>query len=175
MAQDSGYFNLFSSESSVPDANELLSLKILKDANGPAFEHLAKEETKWLSASLGLLKSDPYLQVQMGGSGIRQALKLSSLLKQRAEQVHFNQRTQKLVEDMVDNKFMTSGWEGLKPNIKSSPIIFKGDGDIDVLMGQKNKAYSYGGSNSEKIINQQQQIIDLNNRNANQDFGSGSV
>ena len=33
------------------DANELLSLKILKDANPEAFADIAKNETKWLSVA----------------------------------------------------------------------------------------------------------------------------
>ena len=43
---DGGYFKLFADEPAVPDANELLSLKILKDANPQAFANLAAEETK---------------------------------------------------------------------------------------------------------------------------------
>ena len=110
------YFSLFSSEPSIPDANELLSLKILKDANRDAFEDLAREETKWLSVSLGLLRRDPYLQVMMQGRGVRQAMKLAGLLKQKAEQHHFNSRVDSVVKQIVSAKFQEGGWGNLTPN-----------------------------------------------------------
>jgi hypothetical protein len=109
------YFRLFSDEPAVPSANELLSLRILKDANPAAFANLAAEETKWLAISLGLLRRDTYLQLMMGGKGVRQAMKLSGLLKQKAEQSHFNHRINGVVDRMVGAKFAENGWDGLMP------------------------------------------------------------
>ena len=115
------YFNLFGDEPAVPDANELLSLKILKEANPQAFAHLAAEETKWLSLALGLLRRDVYLQVQMGGKGVRQAIKLANVLKNKAEQSHFNHRLNGVIERMITTKFIEDGWNGLAP-VTSSKI-----------------------------------------------------
>ena len=111
----STYFQLFNDEPAIPDANELLSLKILKDANPQAFASIAADETKWLAVAFGLLKRDPYLQVQMKGRGVRQAMKLANLLKQKAEERHFVNRIDKVVNTMVDARFSESGWGDLKP------------------------------------------------------------
>ena len=140
------------------DANELLSLKILKDANPNAFKHLAAEETKWLALALGLLRRDVYLQVTMGGKGVRQAMRLAGLLKQKAEQSHFNHRINGVVDRMLTTKFMDSGWGGLAPvnpdrineflgfdasnkqvavaPMTTSTFIF-GDKDHDIEMGDR--------------------------------------
>lgn len=112
---DTGLFKLFNDEPSIPDANELLSLKILKDANPGAFQNLAAEETKWLALSLGLLRRDVYLQMMLGGKGVRQAMKLSGILKKKSEMAHFNHRINGVVDRMVTTKFMDNGWGGLKP------------------------------------------------------------
>ena len=109
----STYFQLFNDEPAIPDANELLSLKILKDANPDAFDSIAADETKWLAVAFGLLKRDPYLQVQLKGRGIRQAMKLANLLKQKAEERHFTNRIDGVVSKMVDARFKEGGWEQL--------------------------------------------------------------
>ena len=127
-----GYFNLFATEPTIPDANELLSLKILKDANPSAFQTLAHEETKWLSISLGLLRQDPYLQVMMQGKGVRQAMKLSSLLKQKAEQMHFDNRVKGVVKKIVEARFRENGWEHLKPNKNADFVKGYGQGHLYV-------------------------------------------
>ena len=111
----STYFQLFNDEPAIPDANELLSLKILKDANPDAFASIAADETKWLAVAFGLLKRDPYLQVQMKGRGVRQAMKLANLLKQKAEERHFVNRIDGVVNKMVDARFKESGWTELNP------------------------------------------------------------
>jgi hypothetical protein len=51
----------------------------------------------------------------MGGKGVRQAMKLSGLLKQKAEQSHFNHRINGVVDRMVGAKFNENGWDGLMP------------------------------------------------------------
>ena len=109
----STYFQLFNDEPAIPDANELLSLKILKEANPGAFDKIAEDETKWLAVAFGLLKRDPYLQVQLKGRGIRQAMKLANLLKQKAEERHFTNRIDGVVSKMVDARFKEGGWKQL--------------------------------------------------------------
>ena len=106
---------MFADEPAVPDANELLSPKIFKDANPQAFANLAAEETQWLSLSLGLLCRDSYLQMMMGGKGVRQAMILAGVLKQKAEQTHFNRRIDGVVQRMVSVKCLENGWNEVKP------------------------------------------------------------
>ena len=125
-------FNLFSGEPANPQASELLSLKILKDANKEAFDGLAKEETKWLSVALGLLRRDKFLELTMGGRGIRPAMKLAGVLKQKAEQKHLEQRLDPVISNMVAGKFSQKGWEGLGPVYDASYLGFGKDGNVTV-------------------------------------------
>ena len=110
------YFDLFGDEPSIPDANELLSLKILKDANPKAFEGIAAEETKWIALSLGLLRNDPYLQIRLKGKGIRPAMKLAAHLKRKAEQKNFDQRLDAVINQVNAEKFSkeNGAWQHLK-------------------------------------------------------------
>ena len=131
------------------DANELLSLKILKDANPGAFSTLAKEETKWLSVSLGLLRKDPYLQVMMGGKGVRQAMKLSGLLKQKAEQFHFNSRVDPVVSRMVRAKFFETGWKDLQPASDKNVGSMLGMAGNQLIISPLTEAeYVFGGKDN---------------------------
>ena len=136
MAESSNFFNLFNDEPAIPDANELLSLKILKDANQEAFKDIAKNETKWLSIAYGLIKRDPYLQIQMQGRGIRQAMKLANLLKQASEKRHFEKRIDGIVDKMVDARFKTNSWKPLAPlgQTKINEFLQDGDGDIEMTI-----------------------------------------
>lgn len=109
------YFDLFGDEPAVPDANELLSLKILKDANPESFTGIAAEETKWIALSLGLLRKDPYLQIRLKGKGIRSAMKLAAHLKRKAEQAHFDSRLDETIKVVNNAKFKEQGWASLVP------------------------------------------------------------
>ena len=136
------------------DANELLSLKILKDANPDAFQNLAAEETKWLALSLGLLRRDVYLQVMMGGKGVRQAMKLSGLIKNRVEQAHFNHRISGVVERMLTTKFLDDGWSSLKPIDASDISEFLGydKGKNAVYVQPMSKGvFVYGGKDKDTL------------------------
>lgn len=127
------YFDLFGDEPAVPDANELLSLKILKDANPKSFEGIAAEETKWIALALGLLRRDPYLQIRLKGKGIRAAMKLATHLKRKAEQSHFDSRLDEVIKVVNDQKFAEAGWTGLIPLKKiDAEKIIKG-GVIDAM------------------------------------------
>lgn len=118
------------------DANELLSLKILKDANPEAFADIAKNETKWLSVAFGLIKRDPYLQIQLQGRGIRQAMKLANLLKSASEKRHFENRINGIVDKMVNARFNTTSWKPLQPldDNKIKEFLVDGDGDIEMTI-----------------------------------------
>ena len=91
--QNVGYnLSLFGDMPAVPDANTLLSLKMLKEVNEAAFQGLAQEQTRFLSAALALLKQDHFLRVKLGGAGLQQAMVLSQILKKRAEEKHLQNR-----------------------------------------------------------------------------------
>lgn len=81
-----------------PPVETLLSLRLLKDANKEAFEDLAREETKFLSASLALVKNDPLLRLKMGGDVLTSSLNLAKQLKVHAEDKLFKDR----IEAMID-------------------------------------------------------------------------
>ena len=128
------YFDLFGDEPAVPDANELLSLKILKDANPDSFKGIAAEETKWIALALGLLRNDPYLQIRLKGKGIRSAMKLAGHLKRKAEQKHFDDRLEKVILATNDEKFKEQGWDKLKPLASADNIIkIKKVNNVDTL------------------------------------------
>ena len=129
------YFDLFGDEPAVPDANELLSLKILKDANPESFKGIAAEETKWIALALGLLRRDPYLQIRLKGKGIRSAMKLASHLKRKAEQQHFDSRLEQVIKVANTAKFAEPGWSNLTAiDDKGAALIMK-DGKIDAMGG----------------------------------------
>lgn len=146
----SDYFQLFADETGIPQANELLSLKILKDANPTAFASIAADETKWLAVAYGLLKRDPYLQVQLKGRGVKQAMKLANLLKQKAEERHFTQRIDGVVNTMVDARFKESGWQqlrGIQPKkIKEFLKPVDVDGDTVMVINPDARGYKIYGS-----------------------------
>ena len=133
------------------DANELLSLKILKDANPTAFSSLAKEETKWLSLALGLLRKDPYLQVMMQGKGVRQAMRLSGLLKQKAEQFHFNSRVDPVVSRVVKAKFLEDGWGSLQPALDNEVKSMMKASSGGLIVSPLSKEQFQYGSDSNYI------------------------
>ena len=131
-SDSSNYFDISKSEPAIPQANELLTLKILKEANPDVFRNVAQDETKWLSLAFASLRQDPYLQLQLGGRGVRQAMKLANLLKMKAEQRHFDKRVENIAEKMVDAQFKIKGWEGLAPKNEIQWLKDAGDGDIEM-------------------------------------------
>lgn len=148
----STYFQLFNDEPAIPEANELLSLKILKDANPDAFASIAADETKWLAVAFGLLKRDPYLQVQMKGRGVRQAMKLANLLKQKAEERHFVNRIDNVVNKMVNARFKETGWQQMGPIDDETVGTFLEEVTLDnkdIVMNVNPNArgnFTYGGN-----------------------------
>ena len=103
---------LFSNQQDVPDANTLLSLKLLKDANPDAFQGLAQEETRFLAASLALVRSDPYLKLKMGNDSISAAINLAGVLKNRAEKKHLEHRIDATADALLAHEFNEEGGLG---------------------------------------------------------------
>lgn len=87
-----------------PPVETLLSLRLLKDANRGAFEDLAKEETKFLTASLALVKNDPLLRLKMGGDVLTASLNLAKQLKVHAEDKLFKDRLESMIDGLNFNE-----------------------------------------------------------------------
>ena len=130
-AQQSGHpLNLFDLEPAVPDANTLLSLKLLKEANPAAFTGLATDSTKWLAASLSLVRNDDYLRVKFGGDNINAAMQLAPIIKRRVEEKHIQARMDQMADGMLKatfdneignmNSFEPVGLPGVLPNLAAA-------------------------------------------------------
>ena len=132
--QNVGYnLSLFGDMPAVPDANTLLSLKMLKEANEPAFRGLAAEQTRFLSAALALLKQDHFLRVKLGGAGLQQAMVLSQILKKRAEEKHLQNRLDHHADAI--QKGFREGELGNSLPVIAQPVLGYQRGDGNVIAG----------------------------------------
>lgn len=113
--------NLFDLEPAVPDANTLLSLKLLKEANPDAFTGLAQESTQWLASALALVRSDPFLRVKFGGDNINAAMQLAPIIKQRVEEKHIQARMDQMADGLLESTFDVDTGNML-PSMKPSGI-----------------------------------------------------
>ena len=133
--------NLFQNEPAIPDANQLLSMKMLSQANPEAFGDLQKKSTLFLSSALGLLRNDDYLKIKYGGSNISAAMQLAPILKAKAEQLHFDARFDPVAKVFQQSAF-EEGLGGLSANLKPSNDIlsFEGSGaDTKLKIKLNNK------------------------------------
>lgn len=104
--QQAGHpLNLFDLEPAVPDANTLLSLKLLKEADPDAFAGLAQESVRWLALGLSLVRSDPFLRVKFGGDNINAAMQLAPILKRRVEEKHVQARLDQMADGALETAF----------------------------------------------------------------------
>ena len=135
--------NLFDLESAVPDANTLLSLKLLKEANGKAFEGLAERSTIWLASALALLRKDKFLRIKFGGDNINAAMQLAPILKRRAEEKHIQARMDSISGDLMNIPFNT-GLTGLGPLAPSKILTVSAGGEINLdTSAASNKAMKF--------------------------------
>lgn len=109
--------NLFDLEPAIPDANTLLSLKMLKEANPVVFKGLAEESTRFLSAALGLVRQDDFLRIKLGGNNITAAMRLAPILKQRAEEQHIKQRIDATAH-LISGSAFAPGLSGMSSALK---------------------------------------------------------
>ena len=104
--QQSGHpLNLFDLEPAIPDANTLLSLKLLKEANPVAFTGLAEKSTQWLAAALSLVKTDKFLRVKFGGDNINAEMQLAPIIKRRVEEKHIQIRMDQMADGLLKSTF----------------------------------------------------------------------
>ena len=151
--QNVGYnLSLFGDMPAVPDANTLLSLKMLKEANEPAFRGLAQEQTRFLSAALGLLKQDHFLRVKLGGAGLQQAMVLSQILKKRAEEKHLQNRLDHHA-DAIQKGFREGELGNSLPVVEEPVLAYQND-DGNLLYGN---AFAQGDGTA--VLNHNNQWI----------------
>ena len=151
-----GYnLSLFGDLPAVPDANTLLSLKMLKEANEPAFRGLAQEQTRFLSAALALLKQDHFLRVKLGGSGLSQAMVLSQILKKRAEERHLQNRLDHHA-DAIQKGFREGELGNALPVVQQPVLGYQNGGNAIIAGGNMAGANRVGvgaGHNNQWILN----------------------
>ena len=135
--------SLFGDMPAVPDANTLLSLKMLKEANEDAFRGLAQEQTRFLSAALALLKQDHFLRVKLGGAGLQQAMVLAQILKKRAEEKHLQNRLDHHA-DAIQKGFREGELGDALPVI-AQPVMGYQSGGGNVLYGGNLGVGNRGG------------------------------
>ena len=135
--QNIGYnLSLFGDMPAVPDENTLLSLKMLKEVNREAFEGLAQEQTRFLTAALALLKQDHFLRIKLGGAGLQQAMILAQILKKRAEEKHIQSRID-VHSDAIQSGFLTAEMNNALPPVYR-PVLKWQDGNGDTFVGAEN-------------------------------------
>ena len=90
--QGSVGLGLYGSLQGTPPVETLLSLRLLKDTNQELFQDLAKEETKFLTSAISLVRNDPLLRLKFGGDVLTASLNLSKQLKLHAEELNIKDR-----------------------------------------------------------------------------------
>ena len=106
---EGNYLNIFGNTEDVPSSSSLVSLRLLKDANPQAFEHLAKEETRFLASAMALVKQDPLLKLKMGSDTLTASVNLARELRRRAEKRSFDQRIDFTVDQLIDKELAGYG------------------------------------------------------------------
>ena len=106
---EGNYLNIFGNTEDVPSSSSLVSLRLLKDANPEAFDHLAKEETRFLASAMALVKRDPLLKLKMGSDTLTASVNLARELRRRAEKRSFDQRIDFAVDALIDKELAGYG------------------------------------------------------------------
>ena len=117
---DSGSIGLgiYGNLSGTPPIETLLSLRLLKDADPQSFQDLSKNETRFVSASLALIKNDPLLRLKLGGDVLTATLNLSKQLKAHCEQKLFTDRLENMIDALNLNEL-----RGIDTNLIPRPNI----------------------------------------------------
>ena len=122
-----GGFSLFGTGNIIPDASVLLSLKLLGEQD-PIYNHIAKEQTKWLSMAVIILRKDPFLKMKLGGSILEASSKLAVILRQRAEERNIQRRLDVEVDTIVNAELDGSGFGaawGIPDNIGGGALALQ--------------------------------------------------
>ena len=106
---EGNYLNIFGNAEDVPSSSSLVSLRLLKDANPEAFDHLAKEETRFLASAMALVKQDPLLKLKMGSDTLTASVNLARELRRRAEKRSFDQRIDFTVDQLISKELAGYG------------------------------------------------------------------
>ena len=154
-AQQVGYnLSLFGDMPAVPDANTLLSLKMLRETNEAAFQGLAQEQTRFLSAAIALLKQDHFLRTKLGGAGLQQAMVLSQILKKRAEEKHLQMRLDHHA-DAIQRGFREGELGNALPVVQNPVMAYQNNAGALIAGGAMGAAggVAQGGHNNQWILN----------------------
>ena len=142
-----GLLNLFGNSPTTPDANTLISLKLLSETNPAAFKQLANDSTRWLAGAIALIKKDPYLKVKLGGNLLQSSMMLADILKANAERVHFEDRLKSVTKEFYDYE-MKFGLQDALPVAKAQEVFHLKNagihkGQLQIKVGGLGKAIFY--------------------------------
>ena len=140
------YFNLFGNQATTPDANTLLSLKLLADTNKNAFQLLAGESTKFLASSLALIRADPYLKVKLGGNLLQSSMMLADILKNYVEKKHFEERIDGVAHQLLKHEYAV-GLGGKLPK-KGNNAVLQFNAGLAAPKDQQLKIVNAAGGNA---------------------------
>ena len=129
------YLNIFGNTEDIPSSSSLVSLRLLRDANNEAFGDLAREETRFLSSAMSLVRNDPLLKLKMGGDTLTASTNLAKLLRERAERRAFNKRIDPIVDELVKNELHGYGDDFKKPK---KSVMFNGK-NLTIDMNRQSK------------------------------------
>ena len=142
---DGKYLNIFGNTEDIPSSSSLVSLRLLKDANPDAFGTLAREETRFLSSAMSLVRNDPLLKLKMGGDTLTASVNLAKLLRERAEKKHFDSRIDGVVKELIKNELHGYGDDFKKPK---KSVVFDGD-SLNINMNKQSKQKIVFGTSTE--------------------------
>lgn len=131
-------FNVFGQTESIPSQQTLVSLKLLKEANRPMFEHLMRHEARFLTTAVQAVSNNEFLKMKLGGDVLTASVNLSRLLRSRAEKKVFDEQMDPIVQNLIsaeklsaptlltptDSKFMPAQ-DHLKAMRTTSSNVFK--------------------------------------------------
>ena len=143
--QGSMGLGLYGSLQGTPPVETLLSLRLLKDSNETLFKELAREETKFLTGAIALVRNDPMLRLKFGGDVLTASLNLSKQLKVHAEELNIRDRLDTLAKAMNEIE-INSISKDLQPSGINTFQFLDKDGALGHDNGKK-----FGHANNAKL------------------------
>ena len=80
----------------------VISLKLLGETNAPAYQYLASEATKFLTAAVQLYKRDPVIRLKLSNDPIQGSMMLAELIRNNSEKKFFEGRIEEASETFKD-------------------------------------------------------------------------
>lgn len=120
-------------------SSNLVSLRLLKEANQEAFGEIAKEETRFLASAMAIVKMDPLIRMKLGGDKLTASVNLARMLRERAEKKHFNDRIDGAVQKLIDYELGTYGEAFQQLKESELPFTVEDIKEGEVVKGKKLK------------------------------------